>query len=278
MVDLKLFTNLKNYIIFKDMELTVLVDNNTQKDYDLLAEFGLSILIEDDFHKVLFDCGYSDVFIKNAYHMNIELGDVTDIVLSHSHNDHTGGFLWLQNLYKKLLKVGFVINNKRLIVHPYVFQPHYDENFENIGFPGDVNSISDFFDITYTKEPYHITENLIYLGEFPVSDSSEDPDESALVYTSPKGLVIISACSHAGLVNIVEYAKKVTNQHKIYAIFGGIHLLEKSDADVKKLGIYLQRQGVQMIYPCHCCDLRAKIILSKYIPVKEAYSGFKMTV
>ena len=133
------------------MELTVLVDNSTQKDYDLRAEFGLSILLEDEFHKVIFDCGYSDVFIKNAYHMGIELADVTDIVLSHSHNDHTGGFLWLQNLYKKLLKVGFVINNKRLIVHPYIFQPHLDENFENIGFPGDESSIGDFFEIAYTK-------------------------------------------------------------------------------------------------------------------------------
>ncbi len=260
------------------MELTVLVDNNTQKDYDLLGEFGLSILIEDEYRKILFDCGYSNVFIKNAYHMNIDLADVTDIVLSHSHNDHTGGFLWLQNLYKKLLKVGFVINNKRVVAHPYIFKPHLDENFANIGFPGDENSISDFFELTYTKEPFKITENLIYLGEFPASDSSEDPDESALVYTSKKGLIIISGCAHAGLANIVEYAKKVTNQSKIYAIIGGVHLLQKSDTDIKKLGIYLQRQGVQMIYPCHCCDLRAKIILSKYLTVKEAYSGFKLSV
>lgn len=260
------------------MELTVLVDNNIQKSYDLLAEFGLSILIEDEYSKVLFDCGYSNVFIKNAYHMNIDLADITDVVLSHSHNDHTGGFLWLQNLYKKLLKVGFVINNKRLIMHPYTLQPHYDENFENIGFPATEDAISDFFDITYVKEPYKITEKLIYLGEFPVSDSSEDPDESALVYNSPKGLVIISGCSHAGVVNIVEYAKQVTGQHKIYAMIGGMHLISKSDNEVKKIGIYLQRQGVQMIYPCHCCDLRAKIILSKYVPVKEAYSGFKLTV
>lgn len=77
------------------MELTVLVDNNIHTDCDLLGEFGLSLLLEEDYHKIVFDCGSSDVFIKNAYHMNIELWDVTDIVLSHGHNDHTGGLLWL---------------------------------------------------------------------------------------------------------------------------------------------------------------------------------------
>lgn len=259
------------------MELTVLVDNNTQTDCDLLGEFGLSFLIEDNYHKVIFDCGYSDVFIKNAYHMNIDLGDVTDIVLSHSHNDHTGGLLWLQNLYKKLLKVGFVINTKRLIAHPYVFEPHYNKDFENIGFPGVESDISDFFDINYTKDPCPITKNLIFAGELPSSESSEDPDESALIYKSPKGLVIIAGCSHAGLVNIIEHAKKITDEQKIYSIIGGIHLLNKTDTEIKKIGAYLQRQNIKAIYPCHCCDLRSKIILAKYVPVKEVYSGLKLS-
>ena len=261
-----------------NMELTVLVDNNTQIGYDLLAEFGLSILIEADFHKILFDCGYSDVFIKNAYHLGFDLSEVTDIVLSHGHNDHTGGLVWLQNLYKKLIKVGFGITKKRIITHPYLFEPHFDENFENIGFPGDVNSLGEFFDINYTKEPFFITDNIVYLGEMPVSESLEDPDESALVCITPKGLVIISGCSHAGLANIIEQAKKVTKHQKIYAIIGGLHLACKSDSDIKKLGVYLQRQGVRVIYPCHCCDLRSKIILSKYLTVKDCYSGLKLSI
>jgi len=260
------------------MELTVLVDNNVQKRYDLLGEFGFSALIEDDYNKVLFDCGCSNAFIKNAYHMDIELSDVTDIVLSHSHHDHTTGLLWLQNLYKKLSKVGFGVNTKRLIIHPDLFKPHYDENFENIGFPGDESLISDFFEINSTKEPLYITENLLYLGELPEAETREDPDESALVYKSPKGLVIITGCSHAGLPTIVEHAKNITGQQKVYSIFGGLHLCCKSDQEIKDLGLYLQRLGIHSLYPCHCSDLHAKIILSKYVNVQDAYSGLKLRV
>lgn len=259
------------------MELTVLVDNNVQKRYDLLGEFGFSALIEDNFNKILFDCGCSNTFIKNAYHMDIELSDVSDIVLSHSHHDHTTGLLWLQNLYKKLSKLGFVVPTKRLIVHPELFKPHYDENFENIGFPGGESVISDFFEINYTKEPLYITNNLLYLGELPGAAKRTDPDESALVYKSSKGLVILTGCSHAGLANIVEHAKKVTNQQKVYSIFGGLHLCSKSQNEIKELGLYLQRLGIQALYPCHCSELHAKIILSKYVNVQDVYSGFKIS-
>lgn len=75
------------------MELTVLVDNNVQKRYDLLGEFGFSVLVEDNYNKILFDCGCSNAFIKNTYRMDIELSDVTDVVLSHSHHDHTSGLV-----------------------------------------------------------------------------------------------------------------------------------------------------------------------------------------
>ena len=83
------------------MELTVLVDNNTHAGNCLISEHGLSFLIEEFDLKLLFDCGSSDAFIKNAYKMQIDLAQITDIVLSHSHIDHIGGFLRLQSLYQK---------------------------------------------------------------------------------------------------------------------------------------------------------------------------------
>ena len=85
------------------MELTVLVDNNTHAGNCLISEHGLSFLIEEFDLKLLFDCGSSDAFIKNAYKMQIDLAQITDIVLSHSHIDHIGGFLSLQSLSHTLM-------------------------------------------------------------------------------------------------------------------------------------------------------------------------------
>ena len=77
------------------MELTVLVDNNCYIDKYYLAEPALSFYIEDKELRILFDCGYSDVFYKNAKAMNIDLTKLTHVVLSHGHNDHTGGLKYL---------------------------------------------------------------------------------------------------------------------------------------------------------------------------------------
>ena len=75
------------------MKLTVLVDNNTSNDRYLLGEPAFSVLLENEYQKTLFDCGFSDAFIKNAYKLGLDLSDVTEIILSHGHNDHTGGLL-----------------------------------------------------------------------------------------------------------------------------------------------------------------------------------------
>ena len=120
------------------MDLTVLVDNNCKIEYNLLAEPALSFLLENEYHKVLFDCGYSDVFIKNAYKLGLDLSDVTDIVLSHGHNDHTGGLLRLEALYRKMMKAGISLNLKTIFCTPNAFDIKLDTNDRNIGFPGKV--------------------------------------------------------------------------------------------------------------------------------------------
>lgn len=79
------------------MKLTVLVDNNTLIDQYLLGEPAVNYYIEDEDEKILFDTGYSDVFIRNAEKLHINLADITKIVFSYGHNDHTGGFHFLSD-------------------------------------------------------------------------------------------------------------------------------------------------------------------------------------
>ena len=195
------------------MELTVLVDNNTHAGNCLISEHGLSFLIEEFDLKLLFDCGSSDAFIKNAYKMQIDLAQITDIVLSHSHIDHIGGFLRLQSLYQKFKYVGIDFNSKNVISHPDVFKQGESNILDNESYHLSKEEMDKFFNLILTTKPLPITPKLIYLGEIPIPREVKidyAPDETALVYKSNEGLVIISGCSHSGVENIIEHAKYVT--------------------------------------------------------------------
>lgn len=261
------------------MELTVLVDNNTRIGNSLVAEHGLSFLIEEANLKLLFDCGTSDAFIKNAYKMNLDLEQLTDIVLSHSHVDHVGGFIKLQSLYQKFRYIGINFKTKNVIAHPDVFQTEVsdtvgpDENFKL-----SKDKIEKFFNLVLTTKPVNLTPKLIYLGEIPVKEPVKKDythDETALAYKSKDGLVIISGCSHSGVENIIEYAKTVTGESRVNTMIGGLYLINRSVEEINALGLYLKKQNIKHIYPCHCTDLESKIILSKFIKIEEVSTGRK---
>lgn len=261
------------------MKLTVLVDNNTCNDRYLLGEPAFSVLLENDYQKTLFDCGYSDAFIKNAYKLGLDLSDITEIILSHGHNDHTGGLLRLEDLYRKMLKAGISLNLKTIIAHPEVFDVNLDENNVNIGYPGKPETLCDIFEVEYTAAPREITPKLIFLGEIVKRYNTDYRynDDSAIVYKAQEGLVIITGCSHSGIRNIIEHAKYVTKDNRIHALIGGLHLYNKTEYKIREIGIYLRELNIQHFYPCHCCNRNSKIILSEYLKVNDVYSGLELT-
>lgn len=244
------------------MKITVLTENNSRINNYVLAEPGLSLLIEVDNKKILFDSGYSDVFLQNAKILNIDLSDITDIVISHGHNDHTRGLNFL-NLDNK---------NIKFTAHPNVFDTKVGEDKIHYGCPISEEELAEKYSLNLTKNPYWISENLCFLGEIE-NNKSADIDDSALVYKMAKGLVIITGCSHSGIVNILNYAKKITGVNQIYGVFGGFHLLDKSDSEIESIAKIFKDEKIQYLAPCHCCDLNSKIILSKSIPIKEICSG-----
>jgi 7,8-dihydropterin-6-yl-methyl-4-(beta-D-ribofuranosyl)aminobenzene 5'-phosphate synthase len=270
------------------MQITVLVDNNSLIDNYLLAEPALSFLIEDNDTRILFDTGYSDVLIKNANALGVKL--ITDyIVFSHGHEDHSFGLSHLIHLYNDK----GLSHSTSLISHPESFKDKIVNN--KIASPLiNVSLLNEWFDMVLTKEPYWLTDNLVFLGEIPRNNDFEGripftsivdgkkirdytPEDSALVYKTSKGIVIITGCSHAGICNIAEYAKQVCGDERVIDIIGGFHLLNASEQVLQKTSDYLSNlKGMDCIHPCHCTDLQAKIALSKKMNVKEVGVGLTL--
>lgn len=268
------------------MKLKVLLDNNTYIDEYYLAEPAVSYYIEDEETKILFDTGYSDIFIKNAKKMNINLENLDKLVISHGHNDHTGGLeYFIKTIQNK---------NIELIAHPHCFYKKYFEK-EYIGTPVTKEILEENFKLVLSNTPIQISKNIIYLGEIPNSNGFENreiignyenkneladdcvKDDSAIVYKSSKGLFIVTGCSHSGICNIIEYAKKVCKEEKIYGVIGGFHLFNCDDRLYKTIEYFKENQ-LKEIYPCHCVSLKAKIEIGKELNIEEVGVGLELEI
>lgn len=265
------------------MRLTVLVDNNTLIDRYFLGEPGLCYLIEDAGKKVLFDTGYSDVFIRNAHKMKIKLTDLDAVVLSHGHSDHTGGLPHLMTMLTEEALENRTVSRPDLICHEHTFRTKLTRDGVDIGSPAKEEKLEMHFNLKLTKDPVWITENLVYLGEIPRLNNFENKhpigkddfvmDDSALAWRSREGLVIITGCSHSGICNIIERAKDVCGEHRISEVIGGFHLLHPSREQLEGTAACLAKERPRKVYAGHCTDLKSKIALSEHLNIKEVGVG-----
>ena len=264
------------------MKLTVLVDNNTFIDQYYLGEPGVSFYIECQNQKVLFDTGYSHIFKENAQKMGIDLKELDYIVLSHGHNDHTLGLVHLEDVKTTVL------------AHPGVCVPKYKHG-EYIGIPYSKEELEQKWDCVFTKEPYWINNQFVYLGEIPrvTSFENKEPvgmeykeyqyeddyvyDDSALVYKSQEGLFVITGCSHSGICNIIEYAKKVCDDHRIIGVLGGFHMFAINEQSLKTIEYFKEHQ-ILKVFPCHCVSLQVKAEMMKSLCVYEVGVGLQLEV
>lgn len=270
------------------MKLTMLVDNYTLIDAYYLGEPAVSYWIETEGKSYLFDAGYSDVFIKNAEKMEIDLSSMEAVILSHGHDDHTRGLAAFPEYYKKKNKRKQHL--PRLIAHPEVFAKRRDGDL-SIGCPVPLAEIEENFMPELSRKPVWLTKKLVFLGEIkrnnefeakaPIGEieraGSWQPDDvmddSALVYCSDEGLVIITGCSHAGICNIISSAKEICQEERICSVIGGFHLLHTPSWQMEKTVAYLAKLEAKEIYAAHCTDLAAKIALAKELPLQEAGVG-----
>jgi len=257
------------------MKIKILVDNNTFIDNYYYGEPGVSYYIEDGDKKILFDVGYSDLFIKNARDLKIDLNNITDIVISHGHNDHTGG---LEYFFEQ-----FDIPDLRIIAHPKAFDEKTFEG-ERICSPFTAEELKQCVDLILTDKPFKISENIYFLGQIPSFGDFEERvpiesdslyDDSAIAYKGEKGIYVITGCSHSGICNIIEYSKQVCNEPRIAGVLGGFHLFDV-DARVNRAIDYFSENNINELFPCHCVSFELKAQIHKYIPVREVGVGLEL--
>lgn len=229
-----------------------LLTENLASDMVWLAEWGFSAWIEYNGNRILFDTGYSDVWVRNAAHAGIDVEGADFVAVSHFHRDHTRGLL--HHPFKSA---------KTLVLHPRVLSAVLEtDNADIIEDYAQIHrTIADDFTVIASTTPLEFAPGAFFLGEIPRANGFEkggyegDPmiDDTALAFRTDKGAVVVSGCSHAGICNICEYAKAVTGQH-LYAVIGGFHLLHAEDPPVEETIAYFKAEQPEHLMPMHCVD------------------------
>ncbi len=262
----------------------------------MLAEHGLSLLVSvtggEKTHSILLDCGYSKVGVPhNVGMLGIDLGQLEAIVLSHGHMDHTGA------LYPIVESLGRSIP---VVLHPDAFlaQRYFGlEDGRKLAFPHTLvrqDMERSGIEVIERRNPSLVAEGTIAVtGEIErVTDFEKGlpnalvevngtleqdnilDDQSLVIKLRGKGLVVISGCAHAGIVNTMLYAQKITGINTVHAVLGGFHLqgpafepiIEKTIAEFKNI-------KPEMSIPMHCTGWKAIKRFSEEFPSSFALNS-----
>lgn len=231
------------------MEVKIVYDNKS-KNESFLSGWGFSCLIGK---KILFDTGENGAsLLENLSRLDIDISAIEMIVVSHDHWDHTGG---LQAIMKR---------GEDFIV--YVC-PCFSEGLKNsIRLAGaklkEIDGLTEILDGIYTT------------GEIPGNYKGDYLGEQSLVIKKEGKVSIATGCAHPGIVKIIKRVKKNFPQEKINLVFGGFHLKDKSEGEVKEIVEEFREMGVEKVGPTHCTGLEAENVFRKayednFIPVKS---------
>ncbi|MDH1899935.1 MBL fold metallo-hydrolase [Aeromonas sp. INTO2] len=253
------------------LTFSVLVDDDVHLP-GCLPEKGLSLLLECDGLKVLFDSGRGRALRHNAEVMGVDLGSLTHVVLSHGHYDHVGGIGSLP-VYSDpipLIACPDVFNERGY------FLPLLPRRYNLYRLSGDLDprQLATRGLLPHcSAEPVWLSERLVFLGTILRREQAKSSllgymvrggrvekdlisDDSALAYKSEQGLIVFIGCGHAGVENIIECAKEVCGDERIHAVIGGLHLKFSGTERAVALGAYLQEEAVERLFACHCTGSR----------------------
>ena len=238
-----------------------------------IGEWGYAALVEVDGKRFLFDTGARpETVLANAREMQIDLANIEDVILSHNHGDHTGGLTTLRRELQKQnpkalsrAHVGEGIfslrttpdgresmasRRSRLNTRRWAVVSSFMRNPKSlrpgVWFPGPVPR----------KHPEELSAGLKLKSE---AGDVEDtiPEDSSLVIAATEGLVILTGCGHAGIINTVDYARDAIRPAPLLAVVGGLHTYAASDEALAWTGEKLKAAGLRYLLAGHCTGIEA---------------------
>lgn len=264
------------------VKVSVLADDSVLFPSRLLAQHGVSYFIEvrrkEGSVNILLDTGiYGKVVVDNAKELGIDLSKVDIIFLTHCHYDHTEGLIDVLKAMKKEVPI---------VAHPDLFRPCYVKrpSIKYIGVPSNVNKEEiekNRGKLVLVNRPFEIAKGIWSTGEVPRITDFEDVgveaftikngkwvkdemlDDMSLIIEIEDGVLVVAGCSHAGIINILEHAKRITKRDRILGIIGGLHLIKASEERLSKTTEKLKEMKVERIYAGHCTGFKAQYKLYK---------------
>lgn len=240
---------------------------------DGIGEWGFAALVEADGRRVLFDTGARpDTVLNNARELQIDLSQVTDVILSHNHYDHTGGLLTLRRAVQA--------KNPAALSRAHVGAGIFWSRVQGSAEQNPMLATRPAYEATGGVFIQHDTPTELYPGVYltgpvprrypernwsksfrlraPTGEIEDNiPEDQSLVIDTEQGLVLISGCGHAGIINTVEYARKVVRPAPLHAAVGGFHLLDGSDPALDFTADKLREFGVANLVGAHCTGIES---------------------
>lgn len=280
------------------MKITVLTENTKLENSDLIAEHGISLFIEKDGYNILFDTGGpQESAIKNASRLGIDLGKVDAVIISHGHDDHTGG----------LLKF-FQINDKAPVyLKKEALGSYYSKRPEGEKYIGIDSKIVEKYTerLYFIDKTVEIAKNVFIVPnihkKFSVPSSNSVlfekvngklvkdnfKHESFMVIKNDNKIIVLTGCGHSGIKNIINTAKEAFPDKKIGNVIGGFHLqagartfevAEKEE--VEEIAEWLKLEAAGQIYTGHCTGERGFNIMKPILSdkLKSIYTGMEITL
>ncbi len=243
-----------------------------------IGEWGFAALVEVDGRRLLVDTGARpETVLRNAEELGIDLATVTEAVITHNHDDHTGGLMTLRReLGRKNAKALLRAHVAKGI---FLSRPASDGRETN-AFLATAKAYRETGGrIVEHDEASELLPNVWFTGPVPrvhpernwsgsgrlrgpeglVEDTI--PEDASIVVDTPEGLVLVSGCGHAGIVNTIEHARDVVREAPIVAAIGGFHLFAADDAHLAWTGKRLAAFGLGHLVGAHCTGIEATVRL-----------------